>query len=105
MAAGAVVGTVFEIVEAPRPMPPLVFGVLIAAATGAFLAARWNPVATAVAVVAACLIYHVLGYPGLAPAVVLVVALYHPWSWAAEILGELPAGGTSHRVFRRVGSP
>ncbi len=74
--AAAVVGTVSEILEAPRPAPSLTGGVVFAVLAGVALLWRRFPVACSAAVVALCLLYHGLGYPGLAPAVVLFATLY-----------------------------
>ncbi len=74
--AAAVLGTVVEIVEASGPVPPPAVGVVLAVLAGAATAVRRVPVVAAAAVVAVCLLYHVLGFPGLAPAVVLFAGLY-----------------------------
>ncbi len=72
----AVVGVVSEVVEAPRAMPPVAGGVVLAVAAAALLLLRGRPVVTTVGVLALCLLYHLMGYPGLAPAVALFGALY-----------------------------
>jgi signal transduction histidine kinase len=74
--AAAVTGTVFEIIESARSVPPLAGGVVLAALAGLAVAGQRRPVAAAVAVVVLSLLYHLLGYPGLAPAVALFVVVY-----------------------------
>jgi signal transduction histidine kinase len=76
LAACALVGTFAEIHGTSRPVPPEVGGYAIAVLAAAVLHWRQRaPVAVGVAVVAASLLYHELGYPGLAPAVALAGAV------------------------------
>lgn len=75
-AAVAVGGVVAEIVEAPRPVPPMLGGVVIAVAAGAVVLLGRRPAVATVGVLALTLLYHLFGYPGLAPAVALFVTLY-----------------------------
>jgi signal transduction histidine kinase len=75
-AAVAVAGAVAEIVEAARPDPPMVGGVVIAAAAGALVLLGRRPAVATGGVLVLTLLYHLLGYPGLAPAVALFVTLY-----------------------------
>lgn len=75
-AAAAVGGTVVEILGASRAVPPLPLGVVLALLAGVLVLWRRTPLPVAVAITILCLLYHLLGYPGLAPAVVLFVALY-----------------------------
>lgn len=74
--AASVTGTVFEIVESPRPAPPLAGGVALAAIAGLLVVGQRRPVAVAVGALVTTLLYHLLGYPGLAPAVVLFAVAY-----------------------------
>ena len=78
LTAGAgVVGVFAETHAARPPSPPALGGYLLALAAAAMLSGRRRaPVVAAVGVVAVCLAYHLLGYPGLAPAVALYPALY-----------------------------
>jgi len=67
-----VVGVFAETHAARPPSPPALGGYLLALAAAAMLSGRRRaPVVAAVGVVAVCLAYHLLGYPGLAPAVAL----------------------------------
>jgi signal transduction histidine kinase len=75
-AAVAVAGAVAEIAEATRPVPPPVGGVGIAAAAGALVLLGRSPAIATGGVLVLTLVYHLLGYPGLAPAVALFVTLY-----------------------------
>jgi signal transduction histidine kinase len=72
----AVVGIVAEMAEATRPVPPMVGGIVIASAAGALVLIVRRPVAATGGVLVLTLLYHLLGYPGLAPAVALFVTLY-----------------------------
>lgn len=74
--AAAVGGTAVEILGAPAPVPPLSGGVAIAAIAAALVLGRAHPTAATAGVLALCLLYHVVGYPGLAPATVLFVTVY-----------------------------
>jgi signal transduction histidine kinase len=75
-AAVAVAGAVAEVAEATRPVPPPAGGVVLAAAAGALVLAGSLPVVATGGVLVLTLLYHLLGYPGLAPAVALFVTLY-----------------------------
>ena len=57
-------------------MPPLAGGVVLAVLAGLAVAGQRRPVAAAVGVVVLSLLYHLVGYPGLAPAVALFVVVY-----------------------------
>ncbi len=72
----AVAAAVSEITETSRAVPPVAPGVLIALASAAVVLGRQRPAAATVGVLALSLLYHLLGYPGLAPAVALFVTLY-----------------------------
>jgi signal transduction histidine kinase len=73
----AAVGVGTELANAPDPYPPAVGGYLLAVAAGVpLLFRRRAPVWTAIAVIGMVAVYHLLGYPGLAPAVCLFVAIY-----------------------------
>jgi signal transduction histidine kinase len=75
-AAAALVGTFAEIHESQRALPPPAGGYAIAVLAAAALCWRQRaPVTVAVVIVVASLGYHLLGYPGLAPAVALFVAI------------------------------
>jgi signal transduction histidine kinase len=76
LAACALVGTFAEMHGTQRTTPPEVGGYAIAVLAAAVLHWRQRaPVAVGVAVVAVCVLYHGLGYPGLAPAVALAGAV------------------------------
>ncbi|HEY0811970.1 MAG TPA: histidine kinase [Pseudonocardia sp.] len=72
----AVTGTVFEVLESTRSVPPLAGGVALATLTGLVVVGQRRPGTAAVAVLVLSLLYHLLGFPGLAPAVVLFVVIY-----------------------------
>lgn len=72
----AVGGTVVELLGAPVAGPPLAGGVAIAAGAALLVAWRRHATAATAGVLALCLLYHALSYPGLAPAVVLFVTVY-----------------------------
>jgi signal transduction histidine kinase len=74
--AVVVIGVVAEIEGTAGPQPPLVLGVAIGVLAGAVTAWQARPVPVAGAVVVLCAAYHLLGYPGLAPAVALCPVLY-----------------------------
>ena len=77
-----------QILEAPPLAPGLTVGVVFAVLAGVALLWRRFPVPCAAAVVVFCVLYHRLGYPGLAPAVVLFATLYAVTSrrerWAVD---------------------
>ncbi|MEU3983801.1 sensor histidine kinase [Streptomyces sp. NPDC026672] len=72
-----VVGVISEYRYAVRPMPPLALAVALAVLTVVVAALRRRaPLAVVVAILAVCLVYHVLGYPGLALAAAFYPACY-----------------------------
>jgi signal transduction histidine kinase len=73
----ATTGVVFELRGSDHPVPPAAGGYAIAVVTGALLYWRRRaPLAISFGVLALCLLYHELGYPGLAPAIAMGVAGY-----------------------------
>jgi signal transduction histidine kinase len=75
-AVAALVGTFAEISESEQAVPPHAGGYAIALLAAAALCWRQRaPVTVALTIVLASLAYHVLGYPGLAPAIALFVAI------------------------------
>jgi signal transduction histidine kinase len=76
-AAFGVFGVVTEYVYANRPLPPLAWALVLTVLTvSALLLRRRAPVAVVVAILAACLVYHLVGYPGLAIAAAMGPACY-----------------------------
>jgi signal transduction histidine kinase len=72
-----VLGVVTEHVYAHRPLPPLAWAVVLTVVTVLTLPLRRRfPVAVVVGVLAACLVYHLVGYPGLAIAAAMAPACY-----------------------------
>src|SRR6266540_6918903 len=70
-------GVFVELRGTSRPYPPAAGAYGIVVLAGVLLSrVRRAPVAVATGIVFLCLLYHELGYPGLAPAVVAGVALY-----------------------------
>jgi signal transduction histidine kinase len=77
VAALCVAGTAAELAVSSRPAPPAVGGYALALITAAVLFwRRRRPAAVAVAAFLLVGVYHVLGYPGEAPAFALFVAFY-----------------------------
>lgn len=89
MAVAAVAGTYSELRAAAHvPLSP-VYGLVLAAVAGVLLCWRRRfPLTVVSGVVAVSFAYHLLGYPGLAPAVTLFVAAYT--ATAAPDRGRLP---------------
>ena len=89
LAAVSVAGVASEMASAPQPYPGRLGGYLLAVATALpLLVRRSRPITSTVAVVALVATYHWLGYPGLAPAVCLFLAIYSAaaygparWGW------------------------
>jgi signal transduction histidine kinase len=75
-AAVVAIGVVAEHEGTAGPQPPLALGLAIGVAAGAVTAWRARAVPVAIAVVVLCVAYHLLGFPGLAPAVALYPVLY-----------------------------
>ena len=75
-AAVVAVGVVAESDGTAWPQPPLALGLAIGVAAGAVTTWRDRAVPVAAAVVVLCVAYHLLGFPGLAPAVALYPVLY-----------------------------
>ena len=72
-----VVGVIAEHVYANRPLPPLAWALVLTVLTVSALPLRRRaPVAVVVAILAACLVYHLVGYPGLAVAAAMGPACY-----------------------------
>jgi signal transduction histidine kinase len=78
MAAVACSGVWVEISYATRPLPPMGWAYVftIAAAAPLALLRRRRPVIAALCCLLGCLGYHVAGYPGFAPALLLFVAAH-----------------------------
>jgi signal transduction histidine kinase len=99
LAVGSVLGVASEIANAPDPVPAPIGGYLLAVAAAVpLLFRRRSPIAATAGVVAAILVYHLLGYPGLAPALCLFVAVYSAaayartrWGWLAGLAAVIAA--------------
>ena len=106
IAAVSVAGVASEMAAAPHSYPIGIggFGLAILAALP-LIARRRAPIAVTAAVTLIVLVYHLLGYPGLAPAMAMFVAIYSvaayartSWGWlyglaavvAAMIIPALP---------------
>jgi signal transduction histidine kinase len=77
MAVLGAAGVFSESHDSARSLPPIFGGYLIAAAAAGLLAWRRRaPVTVAFGTVAICLPYHLLGYPGFAPAAAMFVAVH-----------------------------
>ncbi|TCO60454.1 sensor histidine kinase [Actinocrispum wychmicini] len=77
VAAVGLIGVVVECRDSSRSLPPLAGAVALAAVGGALLPLRkrW-PLWVALGVLAVCLTYHLLGYPGLAVAAPMYLVCY-----------------------------
>jgi signal transduction histidine kinase len=72
-----VAGVIGEYVYADRPLPPLAWALVLTVLTVSALPLRRRaPLAVIVAILAACLAYHLIGYPGLAIAAAMGPACY-----------------------------
>ncbi len=90
LAAGSAIGVAAEMANAPDPYPAALGGYLLAVAAALpLLFRRRAPVASTAGVVAVVLAYHLLGYPGLAPALCLFVAVYSAAAYARSRWGWL----------------
>ncbi len=78
-----VAGVAAELAEAARPLLPAADAYLIAIATAGMLAwRRPAPLVAAAGILALCLLYHLAGYPGLAPAVAMFFAVHAVTAYA-----------------------
>jgi signal transduction histidine kinase len=76
-AVGAVVGVFFEVRESAQPVPPPAGGYALAIlAGGALYWRRRAPWAVCLVIIALCLLYHELSYPGNACALAMFVAVH-----------------------------
>jgi hypothetical protein len=76
VAAVVAVGVVAEYEGTAGPQPPLAVGLVIGVAAAIVTTWRARAVPVAITVVVLCVAYHLLGFPGLAPAVALYPVLY-----------------------------
>jgi signal transduction histidine kinase len=84
LGAVAAFGVVLEVDSVARPTPPSAGGVVLALATAATLVwRRRRPVLTATVAIALEAVYHLLGYPGGAPLIVLYVSVYSMAAYGA----------------------
>src|SRR5262245_22412677 len=90
----ATIGVRAEIEFAGRPVPPALPAYLLAVAAAAcLLVRRRHPLAVAVTTVTLMIVYHLLGYPGGAPALAQLVAYYTLGAYG-DGQRSLFAGGT-----------
>ena len=101
LAVASSAGVATEMANSPHPYPGPVGGYLLAVAAALpLLFRRRAPITSTAAVVAVVAAYHLLGYPGLAPALAMFVAIYsvaayarNRWGWlyglAAVIAGHI----------------
>jgi signal transduction histidine kinase len=76
-AAVGLIGVISEYVSTDRPLPPLAWALVLTVLTVLALPLRRRaPLAVVIAVLAACLAYHLIGYPGLAIAAAIGPACY-----------------------------
>jgi len=99
-AAVAVVGVLSEFHETHRPDPPLAGAVALTVVTILLMPLRHRAaVLTGVAVLAVCLVYHLIGYRGLALAAPLTPICYtiigQGRGWKSLVMGALVALGVS----------
>jgi len=99
VAVVSVAGVASEMAAAPHPYPIGVGGFVLAIfAALPLIARRRAPIAVAVAVTLIVLVYHLLGYPGLAPALAMFVSIYSvaayartSWGWLYGLAGVVAA--------------
>jgi signal transduction histidine kinase len=87
------IGVYFELHASGRPFPPAVGAYVLVVLVGVLLwQVRRAPVPVTVAIVLLCLLYHVVGYPGLGLAIVVSVAVYRVTAQGTGLRSMVTAG-------------